>query len=180
MYVTKYDQTDQTLLQMGNLWDFDSNYGMEKGQFSRIHTSDYDFYYDNLFNNDNKQFVKAYKKKWNEIKYTLNGQLYDFISSFKSSELGKKLQKSWDCQSKRWGTDIVSITNSANASIDWFNSHLPLLEQNIELIDDTDTGIISYHTHQQNNTPVYTIYGQRVHHTNKGIYIQNGKKLIIK
>ena len=180
MYVTKYDQTDQTLLQMGNLWDFDSSYGMEKGQFSRIHTSNYDFYYDNLFNNENKLFVKAYKKKWNEIKHTLNDQLYDFISSFKSSELGEKLQKSWDCQSKRWDTDIVSISNSADASIDWFNSHLPLLGQNIELIDDTDTGIKSYHTHQQNNTPIYTIYGQRVHHTKKGIYIQNGKKIIIK
>ena len=106
--------------------------------------------------------------------------MYDFISSFKSGELGEKLQKSWDCQSKRWDTDIVSISNSADASIDWFNSHLPLLGQNIELIDDTDTGIKSYHTHQQNNTPIYTIYGQRVHHTKKGIYIQNGKKIIIK
>ena len=122
--------------------------------------------------------VEKISKEFRYTKLDINNLIDEEIIA--GSELGEKLQKSWDCQSKRWDTDIVSISNSADASIDWFNSHLPLLGQNIELIDDTDTGIKSYHTHQQNNTPIYTIYGQRVHHTKKGIYIQDGKKIYIK
>lgn len=180
IYITKYDQTDNTLLQMGNLWDFDSNYGMEKGQFSRIHNSNFDFYYDALFNNVNKHFIKTYKKKWHEIKNTIYNQLYDYINSFKYSELGNKLQFSWDCQGKRWNTSIISIDNCVDSAIEWFKGHLPLLEQNIGLIDDTDTGIKEYHTYKQKNTPIYNINGQRIKNTNKGIYIQNGNKFIIR
>ena len=36
LYIMKYDDNSSSLFQMGNLWDFDTIFKVEKGSFSRI------------------------------------------------------------------------------------------------------------------------------------------------
>ena len=59
LYVMKYDNTEKSLLQMCNLWDFDTAFKMEQTAFSRYHTGSIDFYFPKLLDNTNKAFLNA-------------------------------------------------------------------------------------------------------------------------
>ena len=177
LYVMRYDNTGSSLLQMANLWDFDTCFRMETGSFSRIHTSIVDFYYYNLFNNTNKSFVKAYKQKWNEIKDNVPQLMIQYVQAFAESEEGRALQTSREYHGKRWNAKLTTVDEDASNLTQWFETHIPLLDTAINSLDD-GTGIMSPYSHRKWPT-VYDIRGNRMDRARKGINIINGRKVIM-
>ena len=179
LYVSKYDNTNESLLEMPCIWDFDSNYGMTYGTFSRIHTGDYDYYFNQLFNSDNKAFTKEYKRLWNELKPTLLSKMTTFIDNYIVSSEGIAINTSRIHHFKRWdyGITTLNISDDAKEAKDWFSTHLELLDERINNIDESTSIKRIVNVNASNN--IYTLYGQKIDNPKKGIYIKNGKKIVI-
>ena len=178
LYVMRYDNTESSLLQMANMWDFDTIFKMEKGKFARIHSGSADFYFYNLFNSTNKCFVKAYKKKWNEIKNNIPQQIVQYIQTFAESDEGKALQTSKEYYNKRWNKRLTTMDKEVKEVINWFEGHLPLLDAAIlNLNEETDTAPTYLH---DNGCPtlIYDIQGRRRGRMGKGLHIVDGKKVM--
>lgn len=179
LLVMKYDNTTSTLLQMANMWDFDTIFWMDKGSFSRIHTGQVDYYFPALLNNKNKAFVKAYKQKWNETKDIIPQQIINYIKSFAESEEGKALQKSREYYTKRWDKELTTVDEDVAEMIDWFENHIPLLDIAISNINE-ETNIIKPYNNKNKSLLIHNLQGNKLNTPKKGINIINGKKVIIK
>ena len=177
LYIMRYDNADSSLLQMANMWDFDSSFKMEKGEFARIHSADVDFYYYNLFNNSNNSFVKAYIKKWNEIKDNVSQQIIQYVQAFAESEEGRALQTSREYYTNRWNKELTTVEEDVNSLIDWFEGHLPLLDAAIMNLD-RETGIVPPYLHDNRHPAlIYDLRGNKIDSMKKGLNIVNGKKV---
>ena len=178
VYVMKYDNTNNSLLKMANMWDFDTCFKIEKGKFARIHSSSVDFYFYNLFNSNNKSFVKAYKKKWDEIKDSIPQQIVQYVQAFAESEEGKALQASREYYYKRWGRRLTTVSGDVNNLISWFKDHLPLLDAAILNLNE-ETDIAPPYLHDNDRpTLIYDIQGRRRGRMGKGLHIVDGKKVM--
>ena len=176
LYVMKYDNTTTSLLQMANMWDFDTIFKLEKGSLTRYHQNDYDFYFPLLFYSENKAFTIAYKKKWEEIKPTIKQNIKDFINSY-VSEQGEALQTSRLYYEKRWNKDLTTIEEDVQVAFSWFDEHLPLLDLSISQYKDNTDNIKNINIYGDNEI-IYNIQGQKVIKPSNGIYIKKGKKYI--
>ena len=176
LYVAKYDDTPNSLLEMPVLWDFDSNFRMEPGEFSKCHNNAGDFYFYNLFNNTNNSFTSKYKELWLQIKPTLLSTITQYILSITDSEYGRALESSRMLHYNRWGyTPYETIGELAQDAINWFNNHLDKLDVNINKLAD-NTSISAIKTKEKYD--VYNLLGNKVYKPKKGIYIKNKRKII--
>lgn len=180
LYVMKYDNTENSLLQMANMWDFDTIFSVGEYKFSNYHNGDYDFYYPALFNSSNKTFIKAYQQLWNEIKPTLFEQLTDFINQYAASEEAKALQLSREQYTKRWNYELDSVDKNAQDAIAWFSTHLSFLDEAISQLN-TETSIQNIHSDKDTNEQMYNLSGTKVNTPNRSkIIIKGHKKYIYK
>ena len=176
LYVAKYDDTPNSLLEMPVLWDFDSNFRMEPGEFSKCHNNAGDFYFYNLFNNTNNSFTSKYKELWLQIKPTLLSTITQYILSITDSEYGRALESSRMLHYNRWGyTPYETIGELAQEAINWFNNHLDKLDVNINKLAD-NTSISAIKTKEKYDE--YNLLGNNVYKPKKGIYIKNKRKII--
>jgi len=176
LYVAKYDDTPNSMLEMPVLWDFDSNFRMEPGEFSKCHNNAGDFYFYNLFNNTNNSFTSKYKELWLQIKPTLLSTITQYILSITDSEYGRALESSRMLHYNRWGyTPYETIGELAQEAINWFNNHLDKLDVNINKLAD-NTSISAIKTKEKYD--VYNLLGNKVYKPKKGIYIKNKRKII--
>lgn len=178
LYLMRYDNTERSLLQMANMWDFDTCFRMEAGEFSRIHTGIVDFYYYHLFNNANKSFIEAYKQKWSEVKDNIPQQMIQYVQTFAGSEEGRALQASREYYSKRWNAKVATVDEDANNLTQWFETHIPLLDTTINNLSD-ETSVMPPYLYRQRSA-IYDIQGNKLERSRKGINIINGKKVIKK
>ena len=179
LFVMKYDNTEKSLLQMCNLWDFDTAFKMEQTAFSRYHTGSIDFYFPKLLDNTNKAFLDAYKQLWNEKKDSIYNHIVTFLNSYPDSEEGKALQLSINEHDKRWECTHETLIKNANDILAWFGEHWTFLEKEINHDTKIDHIIV---LQQQNNQPLFNIAGQKVNaqcQLKPGIYISKGKKIIL-
>ena len=178
LYLMRYD--NNSLLQMANMWDFDTIFWMNKDSFSRYHTESYDYYFPLLFNNVNTTFLYAYINKWNKIKDIIPQQIIDFIKEFADSEEGKALQLSREYYTKRWNKELTTVSEDVEKVTDWFNNHLPWLDTTINNMSKP-TGISTIYLNQNaHSSSIFDIHGKQMNTPQKGINIINGKKILIK
>lgn len=180
LYVMKYDNTENSLLQMCNLWDFDTAFKMKQNEFSRYHTGNIDFYFPKMLDNTNKAFLDAYKQLWNEKKDSIYNDLVTFLNSYPDSEEGKALQLSIIEHDKRWERTDDTLSKNANDILAWLGEHWTFLEK--EINHDTKIDHITF-SQLQNNQPLFNIAGQKVNAQGQlqpGIYISKGKKYVVK
>jgi len=178
LYLMRYD--NNSLLQMANMWDFDTIFWMNKDSFSRYHTESYDYYFPLLFNNVNTTFLYAYINKWNKIKDIIPQQIIDFIKEFADSEEGKALQLSREYYTKRWNKELTTVSEDVENVTDWFNNHLPWLDTTINNMSKP-TGISTTYLNQNaHSSSIFDIHGKQMNTPQKGINIINGKKILIK
>ena len=178
LYIMRYD--NNSLLQMANMWDFDTIFKVDKDSFSRYHTGTNDFYFPSLFNNNNTSFLHAYINKWNEIKDIIPQQIIDFIKAFADSEEGKALQLSREYYTKRWDKELTTVNEDVEEVIDWFNEHLPWLDTTINKMSEPSGISTTYLNQNIHSSPIYDMHGKQINTSQKGIYIINKKKYIIK
>ena len=134
MYIKKYDGTQSSLLEMPCLWDFDSSYEVTPGSFSRLHTSSHT-YFATLFNSSNRNFASEYVGLWNNVKQYLPTQLTEFVNTYAQSSEAAALNASRILYNKRWGTTYGTVENDVLLTLQWLESHIGPLDQNISSIN---------------------------------------------
>lgn len=180
MFFKKQDNTSDSRLEMPCLWDFDSNYDVEPGTFSRLHTSQ-NAYFSVLFNNDNKLFASTYVNLWNKIKDELVQQLTGYLHEYADSEEAIALDLSRKLYNRRWGYSYGSVNDDIERTLKWLQNHIDPLNSNIQLIDvsSPDMGIQS-HPINSGSYQYYSLEGTKLGSINMpGIMIQkasNGQK----
>ena len=110
IFLTKYDNTDDSKVMMANLWDLNSIL-QKYDDWSAVHTM---FYFKYLFNNDT--FKRAYRRRWDEVSPTIFNDLYLFIDEFVQSEEANALNISaeLDQQLWKWNLENLSVQSVAN------------------------------------------------------------------
>lgn len=176
LYLMRYD--NNSLLQMANMWDFDTIFWMNKDSFSRYHTESYDYYFPLLFNNVNTTFLYAYINKWNKIKDIIPQQIIDFIKEFADSEEGKALQLSREYYTKRWNKELTTVSEDVEKVTDWFNNHLPWLDTTINNMSKP-TGISTTYLYQNaHSSSIFDIHGKQMNTPQKVLILLTEKILI--
>ena len=159
MYIKKYDNTNNSKLELPCVWDFDSNYGVTAGSFSLLHTQTNEYFYA-LMNSDNRTFARKYVKLWNDNKDYITQQIILFINDFSNSEEAKKLDISRKLYNERWGYHYGTVADDIEVTLDWFNKHIYLLDKQIQLIDLGDeTGIETPFRNDCNPIQYYNVNG---------------------
>lgn len=123
MYLYKYDNTDDSKLHMGPVWDFDTSYwGTEL--FARIRGEVF-FYYPQLFANET--FVGMYEKEFRRVKDRVLDAVLEELSQYETDAYETLLRY----EAMRWGGANETAKNQVNALTSWFVSHLAWMEKNI-------------------------------------------------
>jgi hypothetical protein len=86
----------------------------------------------------------------------------------------------WKCNSFKSSPDVKITLPDLPAGLYWDTSEL-LTNEGILKVTNTPTGIKGIKSDTQNSGKTYNLGGTQVEHpTQKGIYILNGKKIVIK
>lgn len=179
IYLTKYDNTEDSKLTMANLWDLDTIMKIEDS-WATIHIMrGYYFYW--LFLNDNKAFAKAYVDKWNELSPTFVNQISSFLDDFAASDEAKALDLSRTLDGQRWNIVSRNVENEVEAAKTWFTNRKTWLDEHVAEIDlSTDINKLTSKK-EASSQPVYHLSGYRMPSGSvNGIMVKNGKKYIHK
>ena len=120
IFMTKYDDTDNSKVMMGNMWDFDSIFQIIK-DWSAVHTM---FYFKYFFSsNPNSAFQRAYRKQWEKVSPTIFDDIISFLDEFGKSEEAAALDISaeWDNQLWKWSIKNNTTTNLVTIFKNYFN-----------------------------------------------------------
>lgn len=153
IYLTKYDDTDTSLIKMCNLWDFDN---IERcTEWAPIHEY---FYYPNLFRNTNKLFAKKYVRTWRSLSPIVFQELFSYMDSI-AEEKADMLNEAIKYDNQCWSNAHESIENKIMTSKDWFSDRYVWLDNAMNTIDT----IPSPYTKQlEPPYDVYNIQGARI------------------
>lgn len=127
IFLTKYDNTPDSKIMMGNMWDFDSGF-MTEGDWDGMHKQ---WFFGKLFKNVNLRFARAYYSKWNELKSTLFSQMDTYLADYAKSEDCKAFEKSLALDRKARGKEMSSVADMIDGFRQWFASRKTWLDENI-------------------------------------------------
>lgn len=177
IFLTKYDDTEGSLLKMGCLWDFEVI--MKSEEWDDIHGR---YYFQRLFNNSDSTFTNRYKELWEENKDRVFDELLAFLNDYMNSDLKKAIDASIRLNNNRWARYTYKLPLSSkfiSKARNYFTNRKEWLDNAIRNL--CSSKILSYPVSPDLPGPYYTLQGIRVSHPIKGgIYIQNGRKRIIK
>ena len=178
IFMTKYDMKSDSKITMSTLWDFDSSF-RTSNEWAQIHNNHSFFYYPSFFNSPDNTFVLCYKQLWREKGDSIIQSLIDYIEDFGHSQLAHHLQQSRKYDGEKWNYPPDSVQQNINEAIEWFTARKEWIDENIETINDNT--IIEINTYSKHhNNQLYDLTGHVVTKPKKGIYIRNGRKVIIK
>lgn len=132
-FFTKYDNTEESIIKMGCLWDFDEI--MSSSTWAGAHMR---LWYPPLFNSANKAFLKEYKQRWAIIKPTLFTDLTSYLNTFATSEEGSSFDNSILLDNTRWGTSNNAVSERVDNANNWFSTRATWLDYRINLLDDSE------------------------------------------
>ncbi len=175
IFLTKYDDTDESKVMMANVWDFDKI--MLATGWDHAHNM---YYWQRLFRSPNKAFVRYYKKLWYDLKPTVFSDLDSFLDDFAGSEEASGFDKSIELDNLRWNRSIGTTQKSIGTIKSWLKTREPWLEKYISALNDKDaTGIAAVRSEgDEHSATYYTVTGLRVEKPTKGIYIKDGVKYV--
>lgn len=129
IFITKYDDTPETKLMMGCLWDFDYIM-MTPGRWSGSHNLSY---FVRLLNNGrDRSFANAYRAKWNEVKDSLYDTIRQRLEAFAASEEGEAYERAMIRDMQRWGWHPTPLKPLIDQAIAWFEERRVWLDKAIE------------------------------------------------
>lgn len=125
MYVTKFDNTDGSVLRMGPLWDFDSIMAITKvNDWADIRK--WNFFYYQLLVNDN-EFMSVYADIFDSIKDSVLETILNSIDTTFSEHYENLIQ----FENVRWKGNGRSFSELKASALSWFERHLEWLTANI-------------------------------------------------
>lgn len=189
LYISKYDNTSNSLIEAGPLWDFDT-IEINEGIWSGIHTAFNRFDY--LFESKDSEFFKVYKGIWEEKGEEIFEGILSLIRNYRDEEIWKGYKLSCEATSKFWGgkNDPKVAADREEA---WFLDRFEWLKEQLgdfKNKEKEDAGIDpTYIVDDKKLIDVFNLQGililknvtkEDLHNLKKGIYIIDHKKVIIK
>lgn len=168
VFVTKADNTPNTKLKMGCLWDYGSSTVMSSNNWSRYHIND-DFYFQKLLNNQNEEFRQAYENKWKEVRVTIAQELDKFLDHLNTSPLVDDINTSRILRFEENPEDVTTVETNVEHYKTWFEKHLKWMDSQL-CSGINDLTIDSNVPH-----PTYNLQGIIVPDDTRGIVIRNHK-----
>lgn len=173
LYVTKYDNTEDSKLTMGNLWDFDTIMKIDVEKWNNYHNRTNDFYFLKLLQSPNRSFASEYKTIWDSLRTDLYDQIKDMLTDFQNSETADALELSRQYYDAKYRYGCPTIEEEIENFLVWFEKRIPWLDAELAKIDDgTDIINIKESIHDED---MYNLNGQRIINPSR-IYIKSGKK----
>lgn len=129
IFMTKYDDTSNSKLMMGCLWDFDAIM-LTPDEWSNSRRLPY--FARLISNSTDRSVANAYNQLWEEVKDTLFVALKDYLEAFVDSEEGQFYDEAIAADNKRWGRNFPSLRQLTNDAEAWFDSRKLWLEAAIE------------------------------------------------
>lgn len=175
LFLKKKDNTNESLLEMTTLWDFD---GIMRyyDKWPRIHTDNF-FYYPQLINNQNMAFNDVYAERWKDLSAYVFDSLFIFLNQFEKSETAEALRRSESYEHNRWNYFDDSLDMNIEEDRQWLVNRQSWIN---EVIGQLPTSNIKTHFTRDNSNHPFNLMGQPINiSTFRGIYIKNGKKYII-
>lgn len=108
IFLTKYDNTDTSLIKMGPLWDFDVI--MRSEGWDEIHGR---YFFKGLFESDNRYFVNRYAALWNDNKDKVFNGLLQYLDDYMTSELCQAVDAAIMLNNERWAAEMYSLPLSS-------------------------------------------------------------------
>ena len=177
MFLTKYDDSDTTLLRMDCLWDLDVI--MESEGWDELHDR---YFFGRMFHNSNRAFADCYIALWDKLKDRVTDDILQFLDDYLQSELCQTIDASIRLNNDRWAREQYVLPFSdvfIEKARDWFLVRRGWLDDVIH-----DPVPISPVLRDKGSQQSYDLFGRQIgnpqslgHHT---IYIQNGKKMLNK
>lgn len=141
IFLTKYDNSPDTKIMMGNMWDLDSSMKKEKeGHWDGVHNQ---WFWGYLFNSTNKRFVTAYKRRWNELKPDLFSQMDAYLTDFVNSEECTALDKSFVLDRKVAGKNKNTVAEVLGSYKQWFSDREIWLDGQISKLEGYKLGDVN-------------------------------------
>lgn len=173
IYITKYDNTEDSKLMMGNLWDFDTIFRVDAEEWNKFHKNNEDFYFEQLLTSYNRSFTSEYKTIWNSLQSILYDEIETMLTEFKNSNTATSLQLSRQYYDGYYDYGCTSIDEEVSDILNWFERRIPWLNTEIAKMDDETS--IANTCEKTSNSYIYNLCGQRILNPS-GIYIKDGKK----
>lgn len=169
-FFTKYDNTDESKIIMGCLWDFSSILYM-KDDWSNQHFGW--FYFEYLM--EDVDFLRTYKARWYEISPYIFDDIITYLNSFVSSEMAVEMDKSLVLDGIRWEWENDSIDKCVDRAVNWFITRKIWMESAIGDIDNIPIVIKKPST---SDNLYYDLQGRKSNHPRKGVNIWKGRKYV--
>ena len=152
IFMTKYDNTPESLLKMANMWDFDgvleSNDDWSAGHYNN--------YFQWLFSCEDKSFTRAYTMVWEEVKDSVFPRLYHFLDSLASSPMGKAMEASVILNNAQLKDSMPSIADYVRADTVYFDQRKNWLDSAIVSISGTTLTAENYTRLYGDPNPVFS------------------------
>lgn len=177
MFLTKYDDSDTTLLRMDCLWDLDVI--MESEGWDELHDR---YFFGRMFHNSNRAFADCYIALWDELKDQVMDGILQFLDDYLQSELCQAVDTSIGLNNDRWALEQYALPFSADfieKARNWFLVRRGWLDDAIH-----DPVSISPVLQNKDFQQFYDLFGRKITSPQSpgrhAIYIQNGKKMLKK
>ena len=183
-FYSKYDDSSASLITMGPLWDFDTNF-FQQDEWSRFHVSAANYLLP-LLRSPGKAFAKAYVKLWQEYSPVLEERMTAYLDSLEASPVGQGITRSRQFLRP---TSHVSVHENVEEAREWFRSRRLWLDEHISEIDTMDTSPVAAPemvNGKSSNGIWYDLSGRRLSVSPassvlpKGVYIKDGRKVMVK
>ena len=186
-YYSKRDDTDDSRITLGPLWDFDTNFYM-KDEWSRFHVSGATYLLP-LLRSPNKAFAKAFVRTWMAQSPIIVGQIMAYLDSLETSPTGIGITLS---RQRLRSNSYVSVHENVEEAREWFTSRKEWLDEHISEIDTMDTSPVvapEMVIGQSSDGQWYDLSGRRLSVPSacsvpsvlpKGVYIRGGRKVLVK
>ena len=170
---------------MGRLWDFDNIMNADD-TWGDAHNR---YIFRSLWNIPNDAFTTQYVSLWLSINNEVYQGLTDFFNSILSSELCQALEQSIELNNKRWNTSNRLATENIELAHEYFSKRWLWLNQSIVQLTDGINSVEQIpdaHRQLQDSTggsinPIFDLQGRQIYSSlEKGIYIQNGRKVVVR
>lgn len=169
-FLTKYDNTENSKIMMANLWDLDGIF-VNENKWDAAH---HDFFFGPLLdpNNESKEFINTYIRKWEEISSTIFDECIAYLEDYNNSEEAVALTASIALDNKRWGTNYKAVEHSVLTAQRWLSSRKEWMTTAVANLKAETSGITSLDANSRQKQ-IYTLDGRRIDESQmrNGIYI---------
>ena len=170
IFFTKYDNTSESKVSMGPLWDFDTIMETE-GAWATIHDK-FDFYIYYLLclaTGHSGPLVDAYLRQWQAVGNDVPQQMVEFLQNFLQSEEAEALQISNEWDLSRWQHTGASVEEMGQAAIRWFTDRETWMS---DMVSTLSVGKIPiWSPRHPSSSPCYDLIGRRVTNNYRGFVI---------